>query len=157
MQPAQACIGFRQQRPAGRTDPGVSLEALQFFPAQALVESVAQKSVERQQTLVKIEGTSQKSLQEAEQTLAAARTQQALLQIQSPLAGTVTKVNSKAGEAADLATVLAEVVDLDRLVVSANVPSTELIQLKIGEQAQLVAADSTNVVNQQLPTVLVHR
>jgi membrane fusion protein (multidrug efflux system) len=96
--------------------------------------------------LLKIEGTSQKSLQEAEQTLAAARTQQALLQVQSPLGGVVTKINAKAGEAADLTTVLAEVVDLDRLVVSANVPSAELALLKLSQPAEVVVADSTNVL-----------
>ena len=46
VQPAQAGIGFRQQRPAGRTAPGVSLEALQFLAAQALVERFGEKSVE---------------------------------------------------------------------------------------------------------------
>jgi len=110
----------------------------------------AQKSLERQQKLLKIEGTSQKSLQEAEQTLAAARTQQALLQVQSPLGGVVSKVNTKAGEAADLTTVLAEVVDLDRLVVSANVPSAELAQLQVGQPAEVVPADSTNVLTTSL-------
>jgi RND family efflux transporter MFP subunit len=106
----------------------------------------AQKSLDRQQKLVKIDATSQKSLQEAEQALAAARTQQLLLRVQSPLGGVVAKVNTKAGEAADLTTVLAEVVDLDRLVVSANVPSAELAQLKAGQPAEVMTADSTNAL-----------
>jgi membrane fusion protein, multidrug efflux system len=106
----------------------------------------ARRSLERQQKLLKIEGTSQKSLQEAEQTLAAARTQQALLQVQSPIGGVVTKVNTRAGEAADLTTVLAEVVDLDRLVASASVPSADLAELKVGQPAEVVSADSTNVL-----------
>jgi RND family efflux transporter MFP subunit len=110
----------------------------------------AQKSLERQQKLLKIEGTSQKSLQEAEQVLAAARTQQALLQVQSPLGGVVTKVNLKAGEAADLSTVLAEVVDLDRLVVSATVPSAELGQLQVGQPAEVVTPELTNVLTTSL-------
>src|SRR5579864_2317898 len=46
MQPAQASVGFRQQRAAGRTAPGMSLEALQFVPAQAPVEGFAEKGVE---------------------------------------------------------------------------------------------------------------
>jgi membrane fusion protein (multidrug efflux system) len=110
----------------------------------------AQKSLERQKNLLKIEGTSQKSLQEAEQALAAAKTQQALLQVLSPLGGIVTKVITKAGEAADLTTVLAEVVDLDRLVVSANVPSAELALLKVGQTAEIIPADSTNVITSSL-------
>jgi membrane fusion protein (multidrug efflux system) len=114
--------------------------------SRAVVVAVdfAQMTLERQQKLLKVEGTSQKALQEAEQTLAAARAQQALLQVQSPIGGVVTKVNSKAGEAADLTTVLAEVVDLDRLVVSANVPSAELADLKIGQPAEVMTADSSN-------------
>jgi len=116
----------------------------------------AQKNLERQNNLLKIEGTSQKSLQESEQALAAAKTQQALLQVLSPLGGVVTKVNTKAGEAADLTTVLAEVVDLDRLVVSANVPSAELVVLKVGQPAEIMPADSTNVIATSLIYVSSH-
>jgi membrane fusion protein (multidrug efflux system) len=130
-------------------DKGTLLFQLDSRAADIAVD-FAQKNLERQHTLLKIEGTSQKSLQEAEQALAAARTQQALLQVQSPLGGIVTKVNTKAGEAADLTTVLAEVVDLDRLVVSANVPSAELAELKVGQQAEVVPADSTNIITTSL-------
>ncbi len=131
-------------------DKGTVLFQLDSRAADVAVD-FAQKALERQQRLIKIEGTSQKSLQEAEQALAAATTQQAFLQIQSPLGGVVTKVNAKAGEAADLTTVLAEVVDLDRLVVSANVPSAELAGLKAGQQAGVVVpADSTNVITTSL-------
>jgi RND family efflux transporter MFP subunit len=126
-------------------DKGAVLFQIDSRAADVAVD-FAQKSLERQQRLLKIEGTSQKSLQEAEQTLATARTQQALLRVQSPLGGVVVKVNTKAGEAADLTTVLAEVVDLDRLVVSATVPSAELALLKVGQPAEVVVADSTNVL-----------
>jgi membrane fusion protein, multidrug efflux system len=110
----------------------------------------ARKTLERQRKLLQVEGSSQKALQDAEQALAAALAQQALLQIQSPLSGMVTRVNIKVGEAADLTTVLAEVVDLDRLVVSANVASAELALLKAGQTVEVVSADSTNVVNTTL-------
>jgi RND family efflux transporter MFP subunit len=109
----------------------------------------AEKNFERQKKLLQVEGTSQKTLLEAEQMLAAARselaaaqTQQALLRIQAPLAGTVARVNVKAGEAVDPTTVLAELIDLDRLVVRANVPSTELAALKPGEPADVIADKS---------------
>ncbi len=107
----------------------------------------AEKTLERQKKLAQVEGTSQKLLQDAEQQLASARTQQALLQIRSPIKGVVTKVNVKAGEVADLTTILGEVVDLDRLVVSMNVPSAELGSLKPGQPIEVTSSDSTNVVN----------
>jgi membrane fusion protein, multidrug efflux system len=102
----------------------------------------AEKTVERERRLIQIEGTSEKVLQNAEQQLDAARVAQALLRVQSPLAGTVTRVNVKAGEAVDLSTVLAEVVDLDRLVVSARVPSAELALLEAGQSALVMFEDA---------------
>ena len=135
-----------------RVEKGAVLFQLDSRAAD-VTASFTEKSLERQQKLAKVEGTSQKLLQEAEQALAAARAQQALLHIQSPLGGVVTKVNVKAGEAADLTTVLAEVVDLDRLVVSANVPSAELAALKAGQPVEVVTSDSTNSVNASLSYV----
>ena len=79
-----------------------------------------------------------KKLQEAEQQLDAARVQQALLRVRSPLAGTVTRVNVKPGEAVDLASVLAVVVDMDRLVVSASVPSGESAELKNAQSVEVL-------------------
>lgn len=132
-----------------RVEKGALLFQLDSRPADVVV-SFAEKTLARQQRLAKVESTSQKALQEAEQSLAAARAQQALLQVQSPLAGMVTKVNTKAGEAADLTTVLAEVVDLDRLVVSANVSSAELAAVKPGQFVEVLPADSTNTVKTSL-------
>ncbi len=132
-----------------RVEKGAILFQLDSRAAEVAV-SFAEKSLERQQRLAKVEVTSQKILQEAEQALAAARAQQSLLEIQSPLAGVVTKVNVKEGEAADLTTVLAEVVDLDRLVVSANVSSAEWVALKPGQAAEVTCSDITNAVNTTL-------
>ena len=103
----------------------------------------ARKNLERQKQLLKIEGTSQKLLQEAEQQLDAALVQQALLRVESPIAGTVTKVNVKRGEAVDLMTAMAEVVDLGRLVVSAGVPSAELAAVDLGQAAEVSVDDSS--------------
>ncbi len=110
----------------------------------------AEKTLERQQRLSKVEGTSQKLLQESEQALAAAKAQQALLQTRSPLSGTVTKINSKAGEAADLTTILAEIIDLDRLVVSASLPSADMTAVRVGQSAQTFLASSTNATETPL-------
>ena len=114
----------------------------------------AEKNFERQKKLMQVEGTSQKTLLEAEQALTAARnelaaaqTQLALLQVQAPFAGTVTRVNVKPGEAVDFTAALAELVDLDRLVVSANVPSAELAALKTGQSAEVLADQSAAPVS----------
>lgn len=112
--------------------------------AAELAVQFAQKTVDRQRKLAESDGTSKKALQEAEQQLATARAQLALLQIRSPIAGTMTKLNVKAGEAADLTTVLAEVVDLDRLVASLMVVGDDLRRLKPGQLAELARTDTTN-------------
>jgi membrane fusion protein, multidrug efflux system len=106
----------------------------------------AERTVERQRQLIKIQGTSEKALQDAEQQLDAARVQQALLRVQAPLAGTVTRVNVKPGEAVDLTTVMATVVDLDRLVVSANVPSAELGDLELGQPVEVFSDEGASPV-----------
>ena len=129
-----------------RVEAGTPMFQLDSRAADVAV-NFAEKSLERQKRLGVGEGTSQKAMQDAEQQLAAARAQQALLKIGSPLAGTVTRVNARPGEAADLTTVLAEVVDLDRLVLSANVPPSELESVKMGQAAELVDGDSTNVIS----------
>ncbi len=110
----------------------------------------AQKTVDRQRKLVLTEGTSQKLLQDAEQQLASAHAQQALLQVHAPFSGTITRVNTKAGEAADLTTVLAEMIDLDRLVVSLNVPSAEAGMLKVSQPVEVSTGDSTNTISASL-------
>jgi len=103
----------------------------------------AEQNLERQKKLQKVEGTSAKLYQEAEQQLSAARhdlltaeTQRELLTIKAPLSGTIVRVNARPGESVDLTSVLAELMDLDRLVVTANVPSREVPLLKIGQRVE---------------------
>ena len=79
--------------------------------ASEVAVKFAEKNLERQKKLAQTEGTSQKLLQEAEQQLDTARAQLALLKIHSPISGAVIKLNAKVGEAADLTSVLAELVD----------------------------------------------
>ena len=122
-------------------DKGAVLFQLDSRTADVAAQT-AERVLERQKQLMLVEGTSRKTLQEAEQQLAAARAQQALLRIQSPLAGLVTSVNVRAGEAVDLTTVLAEVLDPTRLVVSVNVPSSELAPLQAGQAAEVRVNES---------------
>jgi membrane fusion protein (multidrug efflux system) len=104
----------------------------------------AEQTFARQQKLGPGEATSQKLFQEAEQNLSIARnelataeTQRALLNIAAPLAGTVIKVHAKPGDAVDLTSGLAEVIDLDRLVVTTGVRSVDVASVRRGEEAKL--------------------
>jgi membrane fusion protein (multidrug efflux system) len=105
--------------------------------------------------------TSQKELTEAnarvfeaDKTAQAAQTQATLLRILSPLAGTVVKVNVNPGEAIEAATVLAEIVDLDRLVVTATIPAAELRSLKVGVPVEILPGGEAKA-NDEEPVVLM--
>jgi membrane fusion protein (multidrug efflux system) len=91
----------------------------------------AEQEVERQKKLYAQQNTSLKNLQDAEAQLA-------LLQVIAPLSGTVARVNVKPGHAVDLTTVIAEVMDLNRLAVSAEIPLAEANDLKSGEPLEIL-------------------
>ena len=93
-------------------------------------ENAAQQA-ERQKKLFAQQNTSLKNLQDAEAQLA-------LLRVTAPLSGTVTRLNVKPGEAVDVNTVVAEVMDLSRLAVSAQIPASEADGLKAGEAVQVL-------------------
>ncbi len=110
----------------------------------------AEKTYERQKNLLAADGTSRKSYQEAEQQLSAARnglaaaqTQLALLQITSPLTGTLIRLNATLGQTVESNTVLAEVVDMTRLVAAARIPSREASLLKPGQPVELESEGQT--------------
>ena len=119
-----------------RVERGAVLVLLDNRLADAAV-AFAQKNFERQKTLLTTGGASQKTMLEAEQQWQAAQIQRNFLEVHAPLAGVVTRLNVKPGEAVDLTTTLAEIVDLDHLVVSANVPSAELAMLHTGALAEV--------------------
>jgi membrane fusion protein (multidrug efflux system) len=133
-----------------RVDRGAVLFELDSRVAKVALQGAqhalefAEQNYERQKKLLPEEGTSKKAYQEAEQQLnaartevAAAQTQLALLRIEAPLAGRLTKVYVKLGQAVELNMVLAEIIDLDRLVVAASVPSREAPLLKPGQPVEL--------------------
>jgi RND family efflux transporter MFP subunit len=91
----------------------------------------AVQQLERQKTLYAQQNTSLKNLQDAE-------TQLALLQAAAPMSGTVVHVNVRAGQAVDVTTVVAEIMDLDRLVVNAEVPAADAGDLKTGGAAEVL-------------------
>ncbi len=108
----------------------------------------AETTFERQKRLLAADGTSLKTYQETEQQLnaakgdlAAAKTDLALHDIAAPLAGTLVRLDARIGQAVDPSAVLAEVVALDRLVISARVPSREAALLRPG-QPVVIAEDT---------------
>jgi RND family efflux transporter MFP subunit len=104
----------------------------------------AEKNFERQKKLLAVGGTSQKNYLESESQhdsarsdLADAATNLALLRIEATLSGTVVKINTEPGEAVELNTILATIIDLDRLVVALSVPRREIAQVKVGQAATI--------------------
>jgi membrane fusion protein (multidrug efflux system) len=128
-----------------QVERGEELFQLDSRTADVMV-AAARQVLERQEKLMQVEGTSEKNLQEAEQKLAEAMAQRSALSIASPLAGIVTRVNVRPGEAVDAATVLAQVLDPRRLVANVNVPSTELGAVQVGQDAEVRVNASANPV-----------
>ncbi len=111
--------------------------------AQAL--SFAEEAFKRQQQLGAGEATSQRLYQEAEAALAAAKNEvgaaqarRALLNVAAPLSGTVVSMSARLGDSVDPTTILAHIVDLDRLVVTAHVRASEIARVKLGQTVDLV-------------------
>ncbi|MEI6231925.1 MAG: HlyD family efflux transporter periplasmic adaptor subunit [Planctomycetota bacterium] len=77
---------------------------------------------------------------EAEKAQAAARLQRTLLSVKSPIAATVVKLNLYPGESVDATAIIIELVDLNRLEISALVPSSDLKALKIGQSVNVFCA-----------------
>jgi len=94
------------------------------------VENAAQE-VARQRQLYAQQNTSLRNLQNAEAQLA-------LLRVIAPLSGTVVRVNVKPGQSVDLPTVVAEVMDLNRLVAAAAIPAAQAGELKAGNPVELL-------------------
>jgi multidrug efflux pump subunit AcrA (membrane-fusion protein) len=94
--------------------------------------------VERQKKLFADQNTSRKNLQDAEAQLAA-------LQVVAPISGTVTRLAAKPGAAIDANAVVAEVIDLNRLTVSAAFPVSDAAQLKTGEEIQISQSITSSV------------
>jgi membrane fusion protein (multidrug efflux system) len=103
----------------------------------------AQENFNRQKQLLTVDGTSKKNYLDAEQQLQAAQsefqaasTDLALLEITAPLDGTVVAINSGPGEAVEANTVLARVIDLERLQAAVDVPVHEAALLKVGQDVR---------------------
>jgi membrane fusion protein (multidrug efflux system) len=111
---------------------------------------LARQQYSRQQQLQAIGGTSQKALQIAQAQLSTARAdltyaQGALAQVRltSPVDGTVARINVSPGQTVDANTVVAEVVDLNRLIVTVGIPAAQAANLQTGDVAQFARGESS--------------
>ena len=91
----------------------------------------AEQEAARQEKLYAQQNTSLKNLQDAGAQLAS-------LRVTAPLSGTVTRLNVKPGGAVDVNTVVAEVMDLNRLAVSTSIPASQTGELLAGEEVQVL-------------------
>lgn len=123
-------------------EKGAVLFRLDSRPLDVAVEFASQ-TLERQKKLLPVGGASQKTLQEAEQQLASARAQRALLTVTAPFPGVITRVIARPGEAVDLTSVLGELVDPNRLTATASVPVSELDGLKTGQPVEFIVDNKT--------------
>jgi membrane fusion protein (multidrug efflux system) len=105
----------------------------------------AQRHREREEKLLAVGGTSQRRLLEAQEAvtaadteLAAAQTRRALLEIRAPFAAVVTRIHARPGEGVDPSSVLAEIVDPDRLVIATHVPASDLAELESGQPVEVL-------------------
>ncbi|WP_333878737.1 efflux RND transporter periplasmic adaptor subunit [Methylobacter sp.] len=119
--------------------------------AEVAVE-FAQKNFARKQQLNATDNISRKLYDEAElllqtsrKDLLNARTQRELLQIRAPLSGTVAAIHFKVGEAVNQNTVLADLIDLDRLDIAIHVPSQEA-SLRLGQPVEINAGSAASSV-----------
>jgi membrane fusion protein, multidrug efflux system len=143
--PAPGIVTVVPAKEGERVEAGAVIVKLDDRAALAQL-TLAEQQMERQNMLKESGGTSEKAVQEAAQQLAAARAQIALVQLATPLAGTVARINVQPGQAVDMNTVVAEVVDLNRLVVSAGIPVSQISALKTGQAAQIYTGDDDQPV-----------
>jgi RND family efflux transporter MFP subunit len=139
-----------------RVAAGDALLELDDRPVRADLEkaqsglSYAQQAMAREQALRDRGNTSERSYQEAVQQLAAAtaelhsaRDRLGLLRITAPVAGTVSRIYAGPGEGVDPAGPVAEIIDLDRLIISARIPAAEAEGLTSGLPVALTGPDGS--------------
>jgi membrane fusion protein, multidrug efflux system len=121
--------------------------------AQQTVE-LAEKDYARQKELIQSQGTSQKLLQQAQYTLAAAkddltkaRTELSLLAVTAPISGTIVHVLAQPGETVNMSDLLAELIDPNRLIVGFRVPSEQVSLLKPGQKVEIETSDHVTEPN----------
>lgn len=105
-------------------------DVLMELNSGAVTADYAKQEAARQKELYTQQNTSLKNLQNAEAQLAA-------LRVVAPLSGTLTRLNVKAGQAVDVNSIVAELVDLNRLSVKADIPATDVTAVQVGDEVQV--------------------
>lgn len=118
----------------------------------------SEQALQRQERLGPGEATSMRAYQDAQQLLAAARSELArteaersLLEIKAPFSGMIVRNNAKLGQPVDPTTVLIELIDLDRLVVSASIRSADISRVKRGQRLDLSPGGGLNATPTETP------
>jgi len=137
-----------------RVTKGDILFQLDSRAAQAALEKAetkvkfATENLARQKKLIAARATSEKQILETEQLLAdaeaelaGARVNLSLLSGKAPISGTITSFLARVGESAGPATVLAELVDLNHLVATVQVPGLHISEIKTGQKADILRPD----------------
>ena len=149
--PVSGLLATIQCREGERMRQGATLFTLDSRVVDVTIErarqalAYAESVVRRQEQLGPGEATSQRAYQDALQQrmaaqadLDAAEVQRQFLTIKAPIDGTVMRVNATLGDAIDPTTVLAELVDLNRLVVNAAVRSVDIPMVAVGQRVDLL-------------------
>jgi membrane fusion protein (multidrug efflux system) len=161
-----ACVEGQQ------VEKGQTLFTLDHRQLDARIEqaravlTAAEKNFNEQEKLSKLDSASQLLFAKARQERDLARSeldfalaQQSLLNVTTPLSGTVVLVNVRPGEVADPESpvALVEVVNLNRLMVAANVPASDLSAVKAGQTVEILpsqnADDAQNISTGQVTFV----
>jgi len=102
----------------------------------------SQATYARQRKLAKLEGTSRKKLEQAQQqqtqaeaSVKEAQTLRALLDIRTPISGIVLQVNVRPGETVLAGAPVVEIEDIDRLTAEIQIPASQLAAVQNGQEA----------------------
>ncbi len=122
-------------------------DELRRMKALAAKELVSQEALERQETEVDViqaqEMAARRSVERAEAVLQGAQDQLARTTFDSPINGTVSKVNVEEGEMAvtgtmnNPGTVLLEIAAMDRMEAEVEIDETEVVDIVIGQPAKV--------------------
>lgn len=105
-------------------------QVLVLLDSDSMTEQYAAQQAQRLKRLYAQHNASLKDLQNAQAQLA-------LLEVTAPLAGTVVSIDVKPGTAVGPSTVLAQVIDLQHLVVQADIPEPQAGELAPGQAVRV--------------------